>query len=75
MLLRAEKIVSHGTDILANVSEEEMFQIVTNELARKILDDYISKGLIKFEIVNGIHDDFDVITRVRGSLRAYHPDM
>ena len=73
MLLKAEKIISHG-DVLLDKSTDEIYDIARRELACKIVDECISKGLLKVEVVNQIHDDFGSILKVRVSLRAYNPD-
>ena len=73
MLLKSERIISDH-DVLINKSQEEIFDIVRRELARRIADDCVSKGLIKVEIVNELHDDFGQICKVRATLRAYNPD-
>lgn len=73
MLIKAERIISHG-DVLLDKSEDEIFRIVRNELACKIADDMIEKGLIKTELTNSLHDDFGPIMKIRVSVRAYNPD-
>ena len=73
MLIEAKRIISHG-DVLLDKSEEEIFRIVQYELACKIAEDMIRKGLIKTELTNSLHDDFGLITKIRASVRAYHPD-
>ena len=73
MLLKAEKILSHG-DILLNTSEREIFQMARHELAEKIVSDMIDKKLVKIEIAQEIHDDFGAIVKVRAMVRAYNPD-
>ena len=73
MLLKAEKIISHG-DVLMDKSTDEIYDIVRRELAEKIVDECISRELLKVEVVNQIHDDFGAILKVRVSLRAYNPD-
>lgn len=73
MLAKAERIISEH-DVLINKSQEEIFDIVRRELARRIADDCVSKGLIKVEIANERSDDFGMICKVRATLRVYHPD-
>lgn len=73
MLLRAEKILSHG-DVLLDRSKEEIFQIVRSELAEKIVTKMIDEGLVKIEIINTVHDDFGDLVKVRASARVYNPD-
>ena len=73
MLLKAEKIISHG-NVLMDKSTDEIYAIVRRELAEKIVDECISKELLKVEVVNQIHDDFGPILKVRASLRVYNPD-
>ena len=73
MLLRAEKILSHG-NVLLDRSEEEIFQIVRGELAEKIGKKMIDEGLVKIEIINTVHDDFGALVKVRASVRVYNPD-
>lgn len=73
MLLKAEKIISHG-DTLLDKSTDEIFSIARRELAGKITDEMISKGLVKIETTSEIHDDFGTILKVRASVRAYNPD-
>ena len=73
MLIKAERIISHG-DVLLDKSEDEIFGIVRKELAVKMAEDMIEKGLIKTEMVSQVHDDFGVIAKIRASVRAYNPD-
>ncbi len=73
MLLRAEKILSHG-DVLFDSSEEEILQIVRSELAKMIVTKMIDEGLVKIEIINTVHDDFGTLVKVRASARVYNPD-
>ena len=73
LVLKAEKILSHG-DILLDRSEEEIFQIVRSELAEKIVKKMIDEGLVKIEIINTVHDDFGALVKVRASTRVYNPD-
>lgn len=73
MLLKAERILSHG-DILLNASESEMFQMVRRELADKIVSDMIDNGIVKVEVAKELHDDFGTIAKIRATVRAYNPD-
>ena len=73
MLLKAERIISYD-DVLMDKSQDEIYDIVRRDLARRIMDECISKGLLKVEIVNALHHDFGSIQKVRASLRAYNPD-
>ena len=73
MLLKAEKILSHG-NILLDKSEQKIFQIARRELAEKIVSEMISKGIVKVEIAKEIDDDFGAIVKVRATVRAYNPD-
>ena len=73
MLIEAERIISHG-DVLLDKSEDEIFRIVQYELACKIAEEMVRRGLIKAELTNSLHDDFGQITKIQASIRAYHPD-
>lgn len=74
MLVRAEKILSHD-GIFMDKSEEEIFNIVREELAKKIIDECIDKGLMQIEVANEINNcTFGSVVKVRASLRAYNPD-
>ena len=73
MLLKAEKILSHG-DILMNSNEAEIFRAVRHELAEKIVEGMIEKGLVKIEIAQELNEDLGALAKVRASVRAYNPD-
>lgn len=73
MLIKAERIISHG-NVLLDKSEDEIFRIVQYDLACKIAEEMVRRGLIKAEITNSLHDDFGSITKIQASVRAYHPD-
>lgn len=73
MLLKAEKILSHG-DVLIDKSTDEIFNIVRREMCEKFVDAMITKDLVKIQIVNEMHDDFGEILKVRASIRVYNPD-
>lgn len=66
MLLKVEQILSQS-DIMLNTS-------VKHELAEKIAEDMIQKGLVKFEITSNTNDDFGPFVKVKGTVRVYNPD-
>lgn len=73
MLLTAERIISHG-DPITNKSEHEMMCILRNEMAEKIVDDMITYGIVKMEVLSEVNDDFGTLMKIRASVRAYNPD-
>jgi hypothetical protein len=72
-LLQAEKILTHDNTLIC-ASEYEIFNIARRELCEKIIDEMISKGLVKIEVSNKLYDDFGQIVKVRASTRVYNPD-
>lgn len=73
MLLTAERILTHE-DQLSELSEQEMFRYIKNELASKIVSEMLKKEVMKIETVSQLHDDFGVVARIRASVRVYNPD-
>ena len=74
MLLKAERIVSHGDVLSSDKSEQEVFQMVMHTLVEKIVSDMIDKGLVKFETTREVHEDLGAIAKIRATVRAYNPD-
>lgn len=73
MLLKAEKILSYD-NTLSNSSVDEAFKKIKCELSEKLAEMMLNKDLIKIEIANELNDDFGSITKIKATVRAYHPD-
>lgn len=71
MLLKAERILTHDE---AFIDEKEMQAYVRAELANKLTELMVEKGLIKTEIRQEIHPDKGLVVILRMSVRAYNPD-
>lgn len=72
MLLMAEKNLLHNE--MLNLSPQDVLNRVKYDLAEKIAEAMIGKGLVKFEIKGRVTYSFGEIASVKGSVRVYHPD-
>ena len=71
MLIKAEKILTHD-DILLDNSETEAYERA--ELAHKLTELMVEKGLVKTECRHEFTPSDGLITILRMSVRAYNPD-
>ena len=73
MLLKAEKILTHG-DMLINASEDDIYRITKTELAEKIIALMFEKNLLKTEIRYSSEFEGRDTVSIRMTVRAYNPD-
>ena len=71
MLLLAEKIIEQRI-----IDNYEAIQIVKRELAEKLIDEMMKEDLIKIMITDeGINAEQGTLnTKIRATVRVYHPD-
>lgn len=74
MLLRAEKFISQDDVLMKALSEQEMKELTVRQLISKIVNECYSKGLMKVEICDGVHDAFGPSIRISTSLDVCNPD-
>lgn len=73
MLLKAEKIISHG-DVLFDRNQEEIINIAVHELSEKIITEMFDKKLFKIEMAEKQNEILGTYLSIRMSTRAYNPD-
>lgn len=74
MLLKAEKILTRGDQLIPNMSEDDILKMTRRELAEKITDELFTRGYVKTIIRYEVDTEKGPQVSVLSTVRVYHPD-